>query len=104
MANGTQRGLASIIGSVALGAVAMYAFDPDKGRRRRALARDKAYSLLLDTRHAAGATRRDVAHRLDGLQARARRLFSAEPTADDLQLIERVRARIGRMVAHPHAL
>lgn len=104
MANGTQRGLASIIGSVALGAVAMYAFDPDKGRRRRALARDKAYSLLLDTRHAAGATRRDVAHRLDGLQARARRLWSAEPTADDLQLIERVRARMGRMVAHPHAL
>ena len=104
MANGTQRGLASIIGSVALGAVAMYAFDPDKGRRRRALARDKAYSLLLDTRHAAGATRRDVAHRLDGLQARARRLWNAQPTADDLQLIERVRARMGRMVAHPHAL
>jgi hypothetical protein len=104
MANGRHRGLASIIGSVALGAVAMYAFDPDKGRRRRALARDKAYSLLLDTRHAAGATRRDVAHRLDGLQARARRLWSAQPTADDLQVIERVRARMGRMVAHPHAL
>jgi hypothetical protein len=77
MANGTQRGLASIIGSVALGAVAMYAFDPDKGRRRRALARDKAYSLLLDTRHAAGATRRDVAHRLDGLQAGCRRARDA---------------------------
>ena len=100
----THHGLASIIGSVALGAVAMYAFDPDKGRRRRALARDKAYSLMLDTRHAAGATKRDVAHRLDGLQARARRLWSTRPTADDLQLIERVRARMGRMVSHPHAL
>jgi hypothetical protein len=100
----THHGLASIIGSVALGAVAMYAFDPDKGRRRRALARDKAYSLMLDTRHAAGATRRDVAHRLDGLQARVRRLWTTRPTADDLQLIERVRARMGRMVSHPHAL
>lgn len=109
MAHGTHHGvthhrLASIIGSVALGAVAMYAFDPDKGRRRRALARDKAYSLMLDTRHAAGATKRDVAHRLDGLQARARRLWTTRPTADDLQLIERVRARLGRMVSHPHAL
>lgn len=104
MAHGTHHPLASIIGSIALGAVAMYAFDPDKGRRRRALARDKAYSLILDTRHAAGATRRDVAHRLDGLQARARRLWTTQPTADDLQLIERVRARMGRMVAHPHAL
>ena len=53
MAHGTHHGLASILGSVAIGAVAMYAFDPDKGRRRRALVRDKAYSLLLDMRHAA---------------------------------------------------
>ena len=104
MAHDTHHGWAGILGSVALGAVAMYAFDPDKGRRRRALARDKAYSLLLDTRHAAGATKRDVAHRLEGLQARARRLWSTRPSADDLQLIERVRARMGRMVSHPHAL
>ena len=104
MAHGTHHRLAGIIGSIALGAVAMYAFDPDKGRRRRALARDKAYSLMLDTRHVSGATMRDVAHRLDCLQARARRLWTTRPTADDLQLIERVRARMGRMVAHPHAL
>src|SRR3954470_6062715 len=104
MAHGTHRGLVSIVGSIALGAIAMYAFDPDKGRRRRALARDKAYSLLLDTRHAAGATKRDVAHRLEGLQARARRLWTTHPSDDDLQLIERVRARMGRMVSHPHAL
>lgn len=99
-----HHGIAGIIGSLALGAIAMYAFDPDKGRRRRALARDKAYSLLIDTRHAAGVTRRDVAHRIEGLHARARRLWTTRPTADDLQLIERVRARMGRMVSHPHAI
>ncbi len=93
-----------IIGSIALGAVAMYAFDPDKGRRRRAVARDKAYALMLDTRHVAGATTRDVAHRLDGLHARVRRLWTQAPTADDLQVIERVRARMGRAVSHPHAI
>jgi len=100
----TDRGWAGIVASVALGAMAMYAFDPDKGRRRRALARDKAVSVLLDTRHAAGATRRDVTHRLEGLRARARRLWRHRPTTDDLQLIERVRARMGRLVTHPHAI
>ena len=97
-------GWTSIVAGAALGAIAMYAFDPDKGRRRRALARDKAVSVLLDTRHAAGATRRDVAHRLEGLRARALRLWTRQPTTDDLQLIERVRARMGRMVSHPHAI
>src|SRR6476660_7871112 len=106
MAHDTRitSGLTSIVASVALGAIAMYAFDPDKGRRRRALARDKAVSVLLDTRHAAGATRRDVTHRLLGLRARALRLWTRQPTTDDLQLIERVRARMGRMVSHPHAI
>jgi hypothetical protein len=104
VAHDTRQHLARIIGSFALGAVAMYAFDPDKGRRRRALARDKAYSLMLDTRHAAAATRRDVEHRLEGLQARTRRLWATRPSPDDLQLIERVRARMGRMVSHPHAI
>lgn len=99
-----ERGWAGIVASVALGAIAMYALDPDKGRRRRALARDKAVSVLLDTRHAAGATRRDVAHRLEGMRARARRLWRRRPTTDDLQLIERVRARMGRLVTHPHAI
>jgi len=106
MAHDTRitSGLTSIVASVALGAIAMYAFDPDKGRRRRALARDKAVSVLLDTRHAAGATRRDVTHRLLGLRARAKRLLRRQPTTDDLQLIERVRARMGRLVSHPHAI
>jgi hypothetical protein len=97
-------GWTSIVASAALGAIAMYAFDPDKGRRRRALTRDKVVSVLVDTRHAAGATRRDVAHRLEGLRARALRLWTRQPTTDDLQLIERVRARMGRMVSHPHAI
>ena len=56
----------------------MYVLDPDKGKRRRAIARDKARSLMLDTRDAIGVTRRDVAHRVQGLRARARRLVSQQ--------------------------
>jgi hypothetical protein len=93
-----------VVYSAALGALAMYVFDPDKGKRRRAVGRDKARSFLLDTRDAVGVTRRDVAHRLEGLRARARRLLSHQPAPDDLQLIERVRARMGRLVSHPHAV
>ena len=90
--------------SLAIGAVAMYALDPDRGRRRRALARDKARSFVASTRAAVGVTQRDVAHRFQGLRSRARRLFEPETTPDDLQLIERVRARLGRLVSHPHAI
>ena len=92
-----------VVYSLALGALAMYVLDPDKGKRRRAIARDKARSYVQDARDAVGVTRRDVAHRLQGLRARARRLVWQEPTPDDLQLIERVRARLGRLVSHPHA-
>ena len=93
-----------VVYSVALGALAMYVLDPDKGKRRRAIARDKARSYVQDARDAVGVTRRDVAHRLQGLRARARRLVLQQPTPDDLQLIERVRARLGRLVSHPHAI
>ncbi|HSC98266.1 MAG TPA: hypothetical protein VLI21_05155, partial [Casimicrobiaceae bacterium] len=75
-----------VVTSLALGALAMYVFDPDKGKRRRAVGRDKARSLLLDTRDAVGVTRRDVAHRMQGLRARARRLLTQQPAPDDLQL------------------
>jgi len=96
--------LARVAGAALLGVVAMYMLDPDKGKRRRALVGDKAYSVLSDTRQALRAATRDAAHRLEGIRARARRLVSDAPVPDDLQLIERVRARMGRLVSHPHAI
>lgn len=93
-----------VVGGAALGAVAMYMFDPDRGRRRRAIVGDKAYSVVSDARQALGAAGRDAAHRVEGLRARARRLLTDAPVPDDLQLIERVRARMGRLVSHPHAI
>jgi hypothetical protein len=96
--------LTKVVGATALGAVAMYMLDPDKGRRRRALVGDKAFSVVSDARRALGAASRDATHRIEGLRARARRLVTDAPVPDDLQLIERVRARMGRLVAHPHAI
>jgi uncharacterized membrane protein len=93
-----------LLASAVLGAVAMYVMDPDKGRRRRALARDKALSVVGDTQYAFGVATRDASHRVQGWRARARRLFTQEDAPDDLRLIERVRARLGRLVSHPHAI
>jgi BON domain len=92
------------LGSAALGAMAMYVLDQDRGRRRRAIATDRARRLALDSRDAMRAAARDVSNRLRAVRARAGHLFRQEGVPDDLQLIERVRAKIGRLVAHPHAI
>lgn len=62
---------AGAVGTVVLGAAAMYAFDPQRGRRRRAIARDRVRHFATDVGEYAGAAVRDAAHRARGLRARA---------------------------------
>ncbi|HVO86957.1 MAG TPA: BON domain-containing protein [Casimicrobiaceae bacterium] len=100
----SNAGLAGAIGSLALGAAAMYLMDPDKGRRRRAIARDKALSLATHGGDLLRMAARDVQFRMQGLRARTRHLIDREDVPDDLQLIERVRAKLGRVCSHPHAV
>lgn len=99
-----QRAWTMMAAGALLGAVAMYVLDPDKGRRRRAIARDRARSIVAGTGDAVRVARRDAASRIKGLRARARHLFRQRALPDDLVLIERVRARMGRLVSHPHAV
>lgn len=65
-----------ILGGVALGAITMFLLDPDKGRRRRALARDKVYSTAVRTGKRIDAKSRDLANRAKGLRAEASRMWS----------------------------
>jgi gas vesicle protein len=58
--------LAAAVGAV-VGAVAMFIFDPDSGRRRRALARDKATGFANDTVESVQSTARDLRNRAQGL-------------------------------------
>jgi uncharacterized membrane protein len=100
-----QQPLSGLCIGAALGAAAMYVFDPDKGRRRRALARDKMRSLVTDSIDLFNVAARDARFRARGVRARTLRLFRRkEIPDDDLVLIERVRARMGRVVSHPHAV
>jgi uncharacterized membrane protein len=97
-----NRGL-TLIGGIGLGAGLMYVLDPDRGRRRRALMRDKATRVINKTGDATGTTLRDTRHRARGLVAGAKSLLKREQVSDEV-LIERVRSKMGRVVPHPHSI
>lgn len=94
---------ASLLAGFALGAAFMYALDPDGGRRRRALARDKFTRVTHKTRDGFDAAARDLSNRAAGTFAEARRRFGGD-RPEDIILAERVRAALGRAVSHPRAI
>src|SRR4051812_41043050 len=98
-----QRSSPGWLTSVALGATLMYYLDPQAGRRRRALLRDQLVHAGRLLREGRRVTARDVVNRARGLWAEATRTLRAKPGSDE-ELVERVRARLGRVVSHPHAL
>jgi hypothetical protein len=91
------------LSGMAVGAGLTYLLDPDMGRRRRALLRDKGVRALNQFDEFSRATPRDVTHRAQGLAAEARALLSSKEAPDDV-LTERVRAHLGRVVSHPSAV
>lgn len=88
----------------ALGALAMYFLDPAQGRRRRARTRDKLVHAAKVVSDAGKVTARDTAHRAQGVLAEAKRIFSPQDGVSDEALAGRVRAALGRVVSHSHAI
>jgi osmotically-inducible protein OsmY len=97
------RNRGAMLMGLGIGAGLMYLLDPERGRRRRVLVRDKVVRATNVAADAMGATGRDVAHRATGAAARLRRALSPAPV-DDTILAERVRAQLGRWVSHPRAI
>ena len=94
----------SWLGGLGLGAGLMYLLDPDRGRRRRDLVRDRVSSRVGRSESSLGKTARDSANRARGLLWRARgRIVPEGRVADDV-LAERVRSKMGRHVSHPGAI
>jgi len=87
----------------ALSAAGMYWFDPQQGRRRRALVRDKLMGRLNEARRATGVVGRDTRHRLQGKATRARSLIRAGDVSDEI-LVERVRAAVRRATSRSGAI
>jgi osmotically-inducible protein OsmY len=93
----------TMLTGLGLGVGLMYFLDPERGRRRRALIRDKVAHAAHAGNDAIGAFGRDISHRLAGVRARASGAFHGGPV-DDSVLVERVRSRMGRVVSHPQAI
>lgn len=92
-----------LLGGIGLGAGLMYIFDPDRGRRRRATARDAARHIANAFDDAVGKTSRDLSNRAQGLVAELDSVFRCEEADDDV-VAARVRSKLGRAVSHPHAI
>lgn len=95
----------SLLTGAALGAATMYLLDPDRGTRRRALARDKMVRGMNDLAFYGNKRLRDLGNNLYGSVAEARsKIRDTMRRIPDEVLEERVRAQIGHVVSHPGAL
>ncbi len=92
------------ITGLGIGAGLMYFNDPDRGRRRRALVRDKFYSVFAQSGRGLDKVWRDASNRSQGMVAEARRVAWGAGDAPDDVLAARIRSKLGRVSAHPHAI
>jgi uncharacterized membrane protein len=93
----------ALLGGIGLGAAVMYMVDPDRGKRRRALVRDKLVRATHKAPEAISATARDISNRVRGLTAEAASAFSSEDVSDEV-LVQRIRSKLGRIVSHPSSI
>jgi osmotically-inducible protein OsmY len=86
-----------------LGAGAMFLLDPDRGKRRRALMRDKAIHISHTSKEALEKTARDLRNRATGIVAETKAMLNEEQVPDSV-LVERVRATLGHYPVHDRAI
>jgi uncharacterized membrane protein len=95
--------LSSTLTTFGLGAAVMYLFDPDWGRRRRSLMRDKAVGAFNDIGDMLAKGLEDLGNRAYGILAETRaRLGGQEPP--DWILEQRARAELGWLVRFPGSI
>lgn len=98
-----MNGRSALLAGAGIGAGMIYLLDPERGNRRRARLRDAAVHGATLTKRAVGTTGRDALHRASGTASTVRHLVRRD-TGDDHVLEERVRAKLGRLASHPHAI
>jgi len=91
------------LSAAAAGAISMYLLDPDHGRRRRAIVRDRVASGMSRLDDARSVASRDLRNRARGVAHEVRSRFKREDVPDEI-LCERVRSRLGYAVSHPGAI
>src|SRR5947199_2660230 len=93
----------TVLTAAGTGAALAYFLDPVQGRRRRAGMRDKAVWLSHQAGKFVDKAACDIGNRLHGAGSAAKAVFICEPVEDEV-LVERVRARLGRLTSHPSAI
>ena len=91
------------LGAAAAGAISMYLLDPNHGRRRRAVMRDRLASGMRRLDDATTVASRDLRNRARGVAHEVRSRFTREDVPDEI-LRERVRSSLGWAVSHPGAI
>lgn len=102
-ADSAIRGWAMALGGLGLGAALMYVLDPERGKRRRGLFRDKALHLSRKASDRLDARSRDWRNRARGVAAELKTMGKSDAVPDPV-LEERVRAEIGRVISNPGAV
>ncbi len=92
-----------LVAGLLLGAGLMYLLDPDRGFRRRSIARDRLGRARRRLEEGLSATARDVNNRSSGAFVELRSRLEGDD-ADDAVIEERIRSRMGRLVSHPGAV
>ena len=91
-----------ILGGLGLGAGLVYLLDPHRGKRRRAVARDKAKHIWRVSEKAVKKTSRDLGNRARGLVAAVKPAGTKE--VSDEVLADRVRSAMGHAVSTSGAI
>jgi osmotically-inducible protein OsmY len=94
----------TVVCAAGLGAALMFLFDPDNGKRRRALLRDKSVHYARKAQETEEALVRQTLHHVQGALATLRGRFTPPEPVDDAVLTERVRAALGHVVPDANAI
>jgi len=92
------------LGTLVLGAAAMYFLDPTRGRTRRTRAMDQATSICRRTGRSAWQLGKDLRNRTSGYAHEARGYFETEDAVSAERLLHRIRSEMGHVVSHAGAI
>jgi osmotically-inducible protein OsmY len=95
-----MNALLKVATAFAAGAAAMYLLDPETGRRRRALVRERSGGAARDLQDSVRSAGRDAANRMRGRVAETKSHLAGEPVDDDT-LHDRIQAKIGHLMDRP---
>lgn len=96
--------LLALTAGVGLGAGLMYLCDPDRGRSRRSQLRGEAAGLLHRGEDRVEKRGKDLFNRVRGFAVKVAEEIVPEEQPTDELLLERIRSRMGHIVANPHEI